>query len=132
MVLLTWLVSSWVYTISGTFKSRVVSYAKAPAGTEMCMFQRFNLSTEPYSTALSRKPGGGWGWFYFDHEDHAWLSGGIILNTTNKITDIFRGDKKVAYYDWANDQFVHLIRGATNGPGEITSARTPPPSAINP
>src|SRR6478736_33536 len=95
MVLLTWLVSSWVYTISGTFKSRVVSYAKAPAGTEMCMFQRFNLSTEPYSTALSRKPGGGWGWFYFDHEDHAWLSGGIILNTTNKITDIFQGTKKL-------------------------------------
>ena len=121
----------WLLVISGTFKPRVVLYAKASDGTEMCVYQEFTGTSEPYKTAFySRKPGGHWGWFYYDHQDLAWVSGRIVLDMTNKIATVFRGTKEVARYNWARDEFVHIQRGTTNGPGDTPNMWTPPPIII--
>ena len=119
---------SWLHALSKTFQPRVVLYAKAPDGTEMCIYQTFTGTTEPYETAFySRKPGKAWGWFYYDHQDLPWMSGRIVLDGTNHVANIFRGGKFVAYYDWTKDQFVHLLRKTTNGPAETPNMWTAPP-----
>ena len=49
---------------------RVVARAVAPDGTEMCIVQRCNWNGEPFTTSFyCRKPGGQWGWFYYDHQN---------------------------------------------------------------
>jgi hypothetical protein len=121
----------WFLVISGTFKTRVVLYAKASDGTEMCVFQEFTGTPEPYKTAFySRKPGGRWSWFYYDHQDLAWVSGRIVLDMTNKIATVFRGTKEVARFNWARDEFIHILRGTTNGPEETPNMWKTPPIII--
>ncbi len=121
----------WFQALSKTFQSRVVLYAKAPDGTEMCIYQTFTGTTEPYETAFySRKSGEAWGWFYYDHQDLPWMSGRIVLDLTNHIANIFRGGKLVAHYDWTQNQFIHLLRGTTNGPAETPNMWTSPPKEL--
>lgn len=123
--------ATWFFGISRTFKPRVVLYAKTPDGTEVCVFQEFTGTTEPYKTSFfSRKSGDRWGWYYYDHQDLAWISGHIDLDVSNKIATVFRGTKPVAKFYWTNDQFVHLLRGTTNGPEETPNMWTSPPSVI--
>ena len=121
----------WLHALSETFGSRVVLYAKAPDGTEMCVYQKFTGTTEPYQTAFySRKSGAVWEWFYYDHQDSPWMSGRIVLDTTNHIASVFRGKIIVGRYDWTKDQFIHLLRGTTNGPTETPNMWTPPPETL--
>lgn len=118
----------WLHALSRTFKPRTVLYAKAPDGTEMCIYQVFTYTTEPYQTAFySRKPGESWGWFYYDHQDLPWMYGRIVLDTTNKVAIIYRGSKTVARYNWEKKQFTHLLRGTTTGPMETPNIWTSPP-----
>src|SRR5207249_2819322 len=52
---------------------RVVARAVAPDGTEMCIVQKCNWGGEPFTTSFYyRKPGGPWGWFYYDQQDRYW------------------------------------------------------------
>jgi len=102
-------------------KPRIVLHAVTPDGTEICVFQRFTGTTEPFETSFySKKPGANWGWFYYDHQDLPWLSGRIQLDTTNKTATIFRGSKAVARYDWSKDTFTHFQRGTTTEPQPST------------
>lgn len=119
--------TTYLHALSDTVKPHAVLYAKAPDGTEMCIFQEFTGTLEPYKTAFySRRPGDRWNWFYYDHQDLPWMSGKIVLDTTNKIATIFRGAQTVARYNWASGKFAHLLRGTTNGPKEIPNMWTPP------
>lgn len=102
-------------------RPRIVLHAVTHGGTEICIFQRFTGTTEPFETSFySKKPGTNWGWFYYDHQDLPWLSGRIQLDTTNKTATIFRGSKAVARYDWSNDTFTHFQRGTTTEPQSST------------
>jgi hypothetical protein len=121
----------WLHALSKTFGSRVVLYAKTPNGTEMCIYQTFTWTTEPYQTAFySRKFGNAWEWFYYDHQDLPWMSGRIVLDATNHIANVFRGKRLVARYDWTKDQFIHLLKGTTNGPTETPNMWIAPPERL--
>jgi hypothetical protein len=53
---------------------RVVVRTTVPNVVEFCVVQKF--SGEPFNTSCYyRKPGGAWGWFYYDHEDDYWGQG---------------------------------------------------------
>lgn len=95
---------------------RVIAYAVAPDGTEMCVFQEF-AGTEICATSFfSRKPRAHWGWFYYDHEDWPWIRGRIDLISEGSTATIYRGGNAVGVYNWANDTFTHFHRKTTKGP----------------
>jgi hypothetical protein len=118
----------WLHALWATFGARTVLYAKAPDGTEMCVYQVFTATTEPYQTSFySRKPGKSWGWFYYDHQDLPWMYGRIVFYATNKVAMIYRGGKMVGRYDWEKDQFTHLLRGTTESPRATPNMWRSPP-----
>ena len=85
---------------------RIVVSATAPDGTEMCIVQQCNWEGEPFTTSfVYRKPGGPWGWIYYDHQDWYWWKGQVTLDT-NRTTAIFYRDGKVtAEFDWSTEGY---------------------------
>jgi hypothetical protein len=85
---------------------RVVGRAVAPDGTEMCIVQRCNWCGEPFTTSFYiRKPGRGWGWFYFDHEDWYWGKSRVYLDTNNTIATFYRGKSAAIRFDWSTETY---------------------------
>ncbi|HIJ65448.1 MAG TPA: hypothetical protein HPP77_05795 [Candidatus Hydrogenedentes bacterium] len=100
---------------------RVIARAVAPNGIELCVVQECNWSTEPFTTSvLYRKPGGAWGWFYYDHEDLYWRKGHTEIDPQQKRITVFRGGKATASFEWETETLVRYwpdvpprkIRGA--------------------
>lgn len=88
-------------------KPRVVARAVAPNGIEFCMVQRLG---EPFKTsAFYRKPGGPWGWFYYDHEDSFWIGGRTEIDLSEKMIKVYREEKLTATFAWESETF-ELIR----------------------
>lgn len=103
------------------FRPRIVVSATMPDGTEICIHQFFTWTTEPfYTSVFSKKNGGSWRWFYYDHQDNPWLSGRIDLDMTNNVAVIFRGQTAVGAYSWTNDTFIHYRRGTTDSSESAT------------
>ena len=88
---------------------RLVAYAKASDGTEFCVVQKCNWDLEFFTTCCYyRKPGGRWGWFYFDHEDWYWGRGRPEVDTIAKQIRIYRGTSVRATFDWETETFQLL------------------------
>jgi len=88
---------------------RIVAEAVAPDGTEMCIVQRCNWSGEPFTTSFYyRKPGGPWGWFYFDHQDWYWGTGGVDLDPNQGVARIYRNGAVVVTFDWEKEEYTLL------------------------
>ncbi len=93
----------WGFGASGS--PRVVARAVAPDGTELCVVQEANHDiTEPFTTSVVyRKPGGDWGWFYYDHQDTYWGYGMTKIDLDAKRISIFRDAKRTVTFDWETD-----------------------------
>ena len=88
---------------------RVVARAVAPDGTEFCVVQTCNWDLEFFTTSCYyRKPGGQWGWFYYDHEDWYWGSGRAEVDTTAKRISIYRSERATVTFDWESERFCLL------------------------
>jgi len=88
---------------------RLVAYAKAPDGTEFCIVQKCNWDLEFFTTSCYyRKPGGPWGWYYFDHEDWYWGHGRSEVDAAAKQIRIYRGRGLVTSFDWETETFQLL------------------------
>jgi hypothetical protein len=91
---------------------RVIVRAVAPNGIEFCMVQTIG---EPFNTSAHyRKPGGSWGWFYFDHEDWYWARGRARIAPGEKAIKIFRQQELVATFNWETEAFTRLGLGRIN------------------
>jgi hypothetical protein len=90
---------------------RVVARASSPDGVEMCIVQRLG---EPFATGFYfRKPGGQWGWFYFDHEDWYWARSRVVLNTNHGIATFYRDGARAISFDWKAEKYVAHRLGRT-------------------
>ena len=90
---------------------RLVAYAKAPDGTEFCVVQKCNWDLELFTTSCYyRKPGGRWGWFYYDHEDWYWMNGRSEVDVKAKQIRIYREQACVTTFDWETETFQLLRR----------------------
>ena len=90
---------------------RVIARAVAPDGTEFCVVQKFNWSPEMFTTSCYyRKPGGLWGWLYFDHQDSYWDRGRAVVDPAAKRVNLHRGGALVATFDWETEKYRLLRR----------------------
>ena len=90
---------------------RIVARAVTDDGTEFCVVQRCNWDLEFFTTSCYyRKPGGRWGWFYYDHEDWYWGRGHAEVDEALKRISIFRNGRTTATFDWESERF-ELRRG---------------------
>jgi hypothetical protein len=90
-------------------RPRVVARAIAPDGTEFCVIQTFNWHAELFTTSCYyRKPGGQWGWFYYDHQDWYWGRGRAELDLENTRISIYRGGRLTVTFDWVSETFQLL------------------------
>jgi hypothetical protein len=88
---------------------RIVASAVAPDGTEFCIVQRCNWSAEPFTTSCYyRKPGGRWGWFYYDHEDWYWDKGHVEVDLAAKRIGVYRRGLVTVTFDWESETFQLL------------------------
>ena len=95
--------ASWLWSIRSP---RVVASAVAPDGTELRVVQTCNWSGEPFTTSVYyRRPGGKWGWFYYDHEDGYWGRGSAEVDTAAKRINIKRGGEITAAFEWETETF---------------------------
>ncbi len=86
---------------------RIVARAVTPEGIEMCIVQRCNWSGEPFTTSfVFRKPGGRWGWFYYDHQDTYWGSGHALINTNTALAVFYRRGAPAVSFDWAAETYT--------------------------
>jgi len=89
---------------------RVVARAVAPDGTEFCVVQKCNWEFEFFTTScFYRKPGGRWGWFYYDHEDWYWGRGRTEIDGVTKRINIIRDGHVTVTFDWESERF-RLLR----------------------
>ena len=83
---------------------RVVTRAVAPNGIEFLILQTLG---EPFNTSAHyRKPGGPWGWFYYDHEDWYWGKGRAVVDLKEKLIKVYRGREVVATFAWETETFT--------------------------
>jgi hypothetical protein len=87
---------------------RVVARAVTPDGTELCVVQEANpVFTEPFTTSVVyRKPGGTWGWFYYDHQDIFWRHGQTEIDPNAKRITILRGGRRTITFDWESETYT--------------------------
>src|SRR5688500_6286331 len=93
----------WLWSIRSP---RIVASAVAPDGTELRVVQTCNWST---TEVYYRKPGGRWGWFYYDHEDGYRDSGKAEVDAAAQRSHIKRGGRITAAFEWESEAF-HLMR----------------------
>jgi hypothetical protein len=104
------LVVTGVFFIRHINGPRVVARAVAPDGTEFCVVQTCNWNGEPFTTSCYyRKPGGNWGWFYYDHEDWYWGRGRTEVDPVAKRIAIYRDGRVTVTFDWESERF-RLLR----------------------
>ncbi len=110
-------------------KPRVIARAVAPDGTEMCLVQRCNWGGEMFTTSFySRKPGMGWGWFYYDHQDNYWGRSRVELDTNSGRAFFFRDEKKAVTFAWRSETYtLHRWNRVEEGPQRRGPPGLPPP-----
>ena len=85
---------------------RVVARAVTPDGTEFCVVQKCKWDFEFFTTSCYyRKPGGQWGWFYYDHQDWYWGSGRAEIDQTLQRISIFREGRVTVTFDWKSETY---------------------------
>ncbi len=90
---------------------RIVARAVAPDGTEMCIVQKCNWGGEPFTTSFYyRKPGGTWGWLYYDHQDWYWGTSEVSLDTNAAVATFYRKNKPAVTFAWGTEKYT-LLRG---------------------
>ena len=105
-VLLVVVVALFIWHINGP---RVVARAVAPGGTEFCVVQTCNWDLEFFTTSCYyRKPGGQWGWFYYDHEDWYWGHGRAEVDPVAKRISIYRDGRVTVTFEWESERFCLL------------------------
>lgn len=85
----------------------VVERVATRDGVELMLVQRDG--GEPYSVDFYfRKPGGDWGWFYYEHEDTRWIRGlsHIRLSADQKQATVYRLFWPVASFDVGQETFT--------------------------
>lgn len=88
---------------------RIITSAVAPDGTEFCVVQKCNWDFELFNTSCYyRKPGGPWGWLYFDHQDNYWDTGRAVIDETARQIVVYRGNEIAATFDWQTETY-HLL-----------------------
>ena len=93
---------------------RVVANAVAPNGMEFRVVQQCNWSGEPFTTSCYyRKPGGAWGWFYYDHQDGYWGAAQTEIDADAKTIKIYRRGQVNITFNWETEQYDKhpLFRG---------------------
>jgi hypothetical protein len=89
---------------------RVVARTVAPDGTEFCVVQTCNWDLEFFTTSCYyRKPGGQWGWFYYDHQDWYWGRGRAEVDSVAKRISIYRNQRVTVTFEWESERF-RLLR----------------------
>jgi hypothetical protein len=112
---------------------RVVARAVAPDGTEMCIVQKFNWSAELFTTSfVYRKPGGTWGWLYFDHQDDYWRTSRVSLDTNAGVAVFHRGNAPAITFAWATETYtMHRWNRTMTGPQSRLPAGWSPTSSAH-
>jgi hypothetical protein len=94
---------------------RIIGRAVAPNGIEFIVFQRYDPHVEPFepfrTTCYYRRPGGPWGWFYFDHEDSYWRRAEMVIDTHAKQIKVFRRHSLVVTFGWENEEYNGFKNG---------------------
>lgn len=74
------LVGAYVVWI-GPWRGGVVAAGRLSDGRDYCIVQRFQDLAEPFRVSLFvRNDARVWKWYYLDHEDNGWMSGGAELD----------------------------------------------------
>ena len=106
-IFLTAAVALCVWHINGP---RVVARAVAQDGTEFCVVQTCNWDLEFFTTSCYyRKPGGQWGWFYYDHQDWYWGRGRAEVDSAAQRISIYRDGRLTVTFDLESERF-RLLR----------------------
>jgi hypothetical protein len=97
---------------------RIVGRSVTPEGVELCVVQKCNWEAEPFTTSfVFRKPGGQWGWFYYDHQDWYWGHARIVLDTNSGVARVFRGETEAITFNWRKEIYtMHRWRRTIDGP----------------
>lgn len=97
----------WAFLYGPFGRPRIVARAVTPDGTELCVVQESNHDIcEPfYTSVVYRKPGGRWGWFYYDHQDIYWRRGEVLINPDAKRISVYRNGTLVVTFDWQTEIF---------------------------
>ena len=106
---------------------RVVGRAVGPGAVEMVILQKCNWSGEPFTTSfVYRKPGGGWRWFYFNHQDNFWVHAGVQMDTNQHRAIFYRNNAPAVTFDWEAEVYTLHRRQTTSTNGEPLPARWQP------
>ena len=100
-------------SIKHFFRPRVVVRTTVPNVVEFCVVQKF--SGEPFTTSCYyRKPGGPWGWFYYDHEDDYWDKGAAEVDPETKQIRIIRDGRVTVKFDWETEIYRKIEKGGND------------------
>jgi hypothetical protein len=101
------------FHITGT---RVVAHATLPNGVEIMIKQSFTWDGDLFNTSFHyRRPGGGWVWRYYSHEDGYWGRGRIELDAPSRTASVERDGKPTITFNWdtlAHTQFTETQDGS--------------------
>jgi len=112
-------------------RPRAVAQAAVPNAIEFRVVQKFNWSGEPFTTACYyQKPGGLWGWFYYDHEDDYWESGTAQVDPVAKRISIVRDGNVTVTFDWESETYQKWSKGRVER--EIKGAQSWMPNGWQP
>ena len=107
---------------------RVVGRAVAPDGTEMCIVQECNWSSEPFTTSfVYRRPSGQWRRFYFDHQDVYWSISRATLDTNAQRAVFYRGNSPAVTFAWTTETYTmhRWNRTMTGGQWQMPAGWSP-------
>lgn len=100
-----------------TVRPRVIGSAVAPDGTEMCLVQRWSEGYWFTTGFYYRRPGQGWNWMYYGHEDRYWGKSRVKLDTKAGLAIFHRGGAPAVTFHWATETYLlhRWNRTTTNG-----------------
>jgi hypothetical protein len=93
----------------------------------MCIVQECNWGGEPFTTSFYyRKPGGQWGWFYYDHKDWYWNGHKVALDTNAAVATFYRKGKPAVTFAWKTETYT-LTRWNRTISGSVKNEESPGP-----
>jgi hypothetical protein len=118
LVVLAYLVLM-AFAVRHVRSQRILARAVAPNGIEFVVLQRWNPHVEwfePFRTSCYyRRPGGPWGWFYYDHEDSYWGHAKAVIDPGEKKIKIYRGKDVTVAFNWENEEYAVFKNGKDAG-----------------
>ena len=86
---------------------RIIGRAVSADGTEMCIVQQCNWSIEMFTTSfVYRKPGGPWGWFYFNHQDDYWNNSPATVDEKAGVAVFYRNGSPAVTFAWPTETYT--------------------------